>query len=439
MNKNYQFKIGFLTWPPLGVYDPKRKKFDGWTADFLNEELRLYDSINNTPIAVNSPIHGNCDPNGNCTDLLGLIQRGEIDFSEKPYPFATLSGSMDGIAPGPVHSDVSCKIASALPEIGTIREDVLKSLSIFTSDAIVLLTFLYLFLLSIPFLLWFFKSKFLNKSASPPLIWPLICAILRQGSSQLDLLCPVTLRCIWMSITIAIFFIGALYSGSFTTDLASKAPSKKINTLADIARSDRAPYLLQEPLCPNMLNYASPQDKRDIERRISAKVLGQFNFVLIRREKKIEECVFIATPQEIEQVRISYCAIEPNWPMPEWYSSDASFPVYLLFSVFNSNLPPDALKTIYDLHIRLFESNLDTYLQWKWKYQVEKFLDVFRLGCLHKTTIGFKPDLYRFNQLDSENYVQFFTSYLFIIPICILVLLGECLSVWIISIMNNQD
>uniref|UniRef100_T1JZM5 Ionotropic glutamate receptor C-terminal domain-containing protein n=1 Tax=Tetranychus urticae TaxID=32264 RepID=T1JZM5_TETUR len=371
---NFLFKIGFLDRSPRTIYDPVRNAFTGLFVRYYNKQLELYSSINYTIVLVNQTDFGDCD-SVNCTGLIGHIQRGEIDLSERFYSFKTIPNSIAGLKPGPVIGDVSCNIVSFLPEVATMREDVFKSLSMFTSDAIIFLAFLFLFLFSTPFLLWYCESKFFNiKSNTSTSIWSLIHAILSQRLRIETLFYRQSLSFIWIAIILTLFFLTALYSSSFTTDLTSKAPIKTIDSLEDVANSDRIPLWMEEP-------------------RGQYKRLGHL-VDEITETKGIGKYVFIINVDEIYNVQLS-CCLYNSESLPQWYQSTGSLPVQLLFSVLNSKLPPYATKIVNLLHEKRFESGVVFHIQSIWKLYLDKKLDPEqKFGCLHKTSISPTPALY---------------------------------------------
>uniref|UniRef100_T1JZM8 Ionotropic glutamate receptor C-terminal domain-containing protein n=1 Tax=Tetranychus urticae TaxID=32264 RepID=T1JZM8_TETUR len=433
---DFQFKIGFVERGPTAIFDPIRNKFTGPIGHYLNAQIGRYSSINYT-LTVFNETFGGCD-SVNCTGLIGHIQRGDVDFGERLYSFTSIPDSIIGLKPGPASADVACSIVSFLPEVGTMREDVFKSLSIFTLDAIIFLAFLFLFLFSIPFLLWYFNRKSFNiKTNSPPIIWPLICAILNQGSNLKTLFNRQSLSFIWMSITLTIFFMTALYSSSFTTDLTSKAPMKMIDSLEDVADSDRIPMFMEEPLCRVVANSSSPRAQREIARRGLYKTTGKL-LQAFYDGAKLENYVFIVDFHERNMARLGYCVYNPGLPMLQWHQATGSFPVDLLFTVMHSQLSPHATKIIDLLHQKQFESHILFHLVDKWKAYVENVIDPERkFGCLHKTSISPTPALNRFNQLHIQNYKLSFKYFLCMISTCILSLLGEYLYAEINSVMSK--
>uniref|UniRef100_T1JZI6 Uncharacterized protein n=1 Tax=Tetranychus urticae TaxID=32264 RepID=T1JZI6_TETUR len=132
-NASKDFKIGYLDRTPSTNYDPIRKKFNGTLSQFYTKQMERYSSINYTVVFYDPLDYGECN-SGNCTGLIGLVQRGEVDFCDKLYSFATIPDSTTGLKPGTVLGDLSCTIFTALPEIGIVREDVFTSLSIFPLD-----------------------------------------------------------------------------------------------------------------------------------------------------------------------------------------------------------------------------------------------------------------------------------------------------------------
>ncbi|XP_015781298.1 uncharacterized protein LOC107359329 [Tetranychus urticae] len=432
MNLNFQFKFGFIDRGTLAIYDPLKNRYVGQIARFMNKNLERFASVNFTVVVFGERVYGDCD-SVNCTGLMGRIERGEIDLVEFGSTFATIPLSITGLKPGAVVGDVSCNIFSALPETGITREDVFKSLSIFTLDATIFLSLLFLFLFSIPFILWYFKSNFCEfKTNSPPIVWPLICAILRQDLSKQALFYTHTLRFIWMSIILIIFLMTALYTGSFTTDLAAKVPIKTIDSLEDVADSDRIPFWMEDPFCRAFVNSNPSRAGQEIMRRAQYITLGDSFGLFMEQQIKIEKYVFFNNPYSMKPVRLGNCVKNVNRPMPQWHQSTGSFPVYPLFSILNSKLSPDATKIINLLCEKNFQSHVEFHLLDKWNSYLYKMLDPEqKSGCLHKTFISSKPALYRFNQLDVQNYKLFYNCFLFMIPICLFSLIGEYLYSWI--------
>uniref|UniRef100_T1KFK5 Uncharacterized protein n=1 Tax=Tetranychus urticae TaxID=32264 RepID=T1KFK5_TETUR len=365
MNQNLHFKIALLDFGP--VYNPIRKRFTGSYAFYLNKYLAFYDSINYTVVLIDPPANGICD-SFNCTGLLGHVQRGEADFGMDTYPFATLADSVTGLKPGIVASDLSCEIVSTLPEIGIIHEDILRSFSIFPLD--------------------------IKPISPPPIIWPLICAVLRQGSSQKALFHHQTLRSIYLVITFAVFFVAALYSCSFTTDLTSKVSIKTIDSLEDLANSDRIPIWLSSDVCFSLNNGGSSPVYQELLKRGKFLNLNSLFDKLRMKEMELKLCVFIITPQVTDHTRLCYCANYPDSPMPQWHKSTEALPTHLMFSVLNSNLSPHATKIINALHEKRFESQLDLYFPSKWRQYSDKILDPEQnKGCLHKISVRSTPAL----------------------------------------------
>uniref|UniRef100_T1KGN7 Ionotropic glutamate receptor C-terminal domain-containing protein n=1 Tax=Tetranychus urticae TaxID=32264 RepID=T1KGN7_TETUR len=380
------------------IYDPIKRKFSGLLDRFYNKQLELYNSINYTIVFTNEYSYGNCD-SGNCTSLIGLIQRGEADFSEKLYSFATIPDSVTGLKPGPVLGDVSCYIISALPKVGIIRED----------------------------------------SNSPPIIWPLICAILRK-ESKIKSFNRQSLSFIWISITLTLFFITALYSGSFTTDLTSKASIKTIDSLEDVANCDRIPLWMEEPSCRTRVNSGSLRARTEILRRGQFKTLGGF-LVEIRKKKdlfQIKRYVFIISEEDFYDVKLGYCAFLPGSPIPLFHQSTGSFPTDLWFTVLHSKLPQDATKIINQLHEKHFESGILDHAKGVRLFQLDKLLDPKQeYRCLTRISMSFNPALHQFNQLVIQNYKLFFNLFLYTIPIGILSLIGEYLYAEINSALTK--
>uniref|UniRef100_T1JZI4 Uncharacterized protein n=1 Tax=Tetranychus urticae TaxID=32264 RepID=T1JZI4_TETUR len=361
-NASKDFKIGYLDRTPSTNYDPIRKKFTGQLSQFFTKQMERYSSINYT-IVFRKPIdYGECN-SGNCTGLIGLVQRGEADFCDRLYSFATIPDSTTGLKPGTVLGDLSCTIFTALPEIGIVREDVFTSLSIFPLDVILSLAFLFLFLSSIPFLLWYFNPKLFNiKTTSPWIIWPLICAILRQAAR-----------------------LKTLFS-----HLSSEAAIKTIDSLEDVADCGRIPVWMEEPLCRTMVYSGSPRAQQEIFRRGLYRPTGPLMNEFITK-KEAQSFVFIVTPDQTFTVRMGYCIYNHG---AKWHRSKNSFPVHLLFTVLNSKLPPHASKFLNIFREKQFQSGIDFYIAKKWQLYLEKRLDPKQIkGCYHKTAISPNPVL----------------------------------------------
>uniref|UniRef100_T1JZN6 Ionotropic glutamate receptor C-terminal domain-containing protein n=1 Tax=Tetranychus urticae TaxID=32264 RepID=T1JZN6_TETUR len=354
MNLNFQFKFGFIDRGTLAIYDPLKNRYVGQIARFMNKNLERFASVNFTVVVFGERVYGDCD-SVNCTGLMGRIERGEIDLVEFGSTFATIPLSITGLKPGAVVGDVSCNIFSALPETGITRED----------------------------------------TNSPPIVWPLICAILRQDLSKQALFYTHTLRFIWMSIILIIFLMTALYTGSFTTDLAAKVPIKTIDSLEDVADSDRIPFWMEDPFCRAFVNSNPSRAGQEIMRRAQYITLGDSFGLFMEQQIKIEKYVFFNNPYSMKPVRLGNCVKNVNRPMPQWHQSTGSFPVYPLFSILNSKLSPDATKIINLLCEKNFQSHVEFHLLDKWNSYLYKMLDPEqKSGCLHKTFISSKPALY---------------------------------------------
>ncbi|XP_053203158.1 uncharacterized protein LOC128387899 [Panonychus citri] len=405
-------KVAVYSTPPYSTCDSHH--CIGPLASYTYRRLSLVNQFNYTIVGLRTADYGICDGD-NCSGIIGFIQRGEADIALHSYPLSAVPSHLNGITLGPVLDEVSCNIFSSPQSPLIIREDVLRSMSIFSSSKVIIFFGFLLLLLSLfPLSLhnWTRKSKPRPKT----ILGPLVFTFFGQESSSVALLRRNKFSSILLLLSFISLLLSIIYSGSFTTDLTSLTQPKLIDSLDDVIEASKHDHCVVSFLsskCSPVLKSGTSNVYQQVR---NVTIFGSYSKLLplildqVGKRKSLDNHISLSTIEESDRLRLTLCNT-----------------IYVKSGHWYRSQPPFSAPATDDYY----------------KHHLSKFLDPIDAGgCLHKTALRHKNNLYEvfgYQALIFGNYTKSFIYFGLGLLITIIVFMFECLSKLIVkpSIMND--